>query len=169
MEKEDSIMFSFAIFFLVMMMISLVYRDFFSFGIFTAAALGITFLRQSKGLLVICIGLFIYVMSVFEYWNKIPWYGGIVVMLSGILILFWERKKLKEKVRKILVEKGFAEDVSDIKVSFLENPRYISLSWRSFGTYFNPSKRAVKVRIGRDEKIYFYDFRKNELNEAEKL
>jgi uncharacterized membrane protein len=108
-------------------------------------------------------------MSVFEYWNKIPWYGGIVVMLSGILILFWERKKLKEKVRKILVEKGLAEDVSDIKVSFLENPRYISLSWRSFGTYFNPSKRAVKVRIGRDEKIYFYDFRKNELNEAEKL
>lgn len=169
MEKEDSIMFSFAIFFLVMMMISLIYRDFFSFGIFMAAALGITFLRQSKGLLVMCIGLFIYVMSVFEYWNKIPWYGGIVVMLSGILILFWERKKLKEKVRKILVEKGFAEDVSDIKVSFLENPRYISLSWRSFGTYFNPSKRAVKVRIGRDEKIYFYDFRKNELNEAEKL
>ena len=169
MEKEDSIMFSLAIFFLVMMMISLIYRDFFSFGIFMAAALGITFLRQSKGLLVMCIGLFIYVMSVFEYWNKIPWYGGIVVMLSGILILFWERKKLKEKVRKILVEKGFAEDVSDIKVSFLENPRYISLSWRSFGTYFNPSKRAVKVRIGRDEKIYFYDFRKNELNEAEKL
>jgi predicted membrane protein len=169
LEKEDSIMFSFAIFFLVMMMISLIYRDFFSFGIFMAAALGITFLRQSKGLLAMCIGLFIYVMSVFEYWNKIPWYGGIMVMLSGILILFWERKKLKEKVRKILVEKGFAEDVSDIKVSFLENPRYISLSWRSFGTYFNPSKRAVKVRIGRDEKIYFYDFRKNELNEAGKL
>lgn len=72
MEKEDSIRFSFAVFFLVMTMISLIYRNFFYFEIFLAAALGIAFFRQSKGIVVMCVGLFIYVMSIFEYWSIIP-------------------------------------------------------------------------------------------------
>ena len=168
MEKEDSIMFSFAGFFLVMMVISLIYRNFFYFGIFMATALGITFFRQSKGLFLMCVGLFIFVISSFGYSNIIPWYGGLVVLLFGMLLIPWEMKKLKGKVRKIIVEQGLAEDVSDVKVSLLENPKYIPWALKTFGTYFNPSKRALKVRIGRNEKIYFYDFRKNELHEARK-
>ncbi|MBU7026608.1 MAG: hypothetical protein HXS48_06670 [Theionarchaea archaeon] len=165
MEKMDLTFFILAIFSLGMAVVSLVFGKFFYFGVFIALSLGITFFRQSRGIVIVSAGLIIFNVSLFKY-TPIPWYTGIAIMLAGVCFIFWEMKKMKEEIRRILLKKGHAKNAADIKISFAENPRYIHTSRKTFGTYFNPRKRAVKVRIRGKEKLFFYDFRKKELYEA---
>ncbi len=166
MEKSDLALLCVTVLFFVMAVVFVVIGNLFYLGISMALCLGVLFFRRSKGIVISSSGLIISFISAFKYANWIFWFVGVIIMFSGFFLVFWERKEMKEEIRQILLDKGLAETAASIGISFTENPRYIPIARNTFNTYINPSKRAVKIRIGKSEKLYFYDIHQKELYEA---
>lgn len=166
MEKLDLIKFLLSLFFLAVALISVIYGNFFYFGVFLALSLGLMSFRQYNGMVIASTGLLVFYVSIFKFENIIPWYVGIIIVLFGIFYVFVEIRKRKEEIRQILLDKGLAKNTAEIKISFVKSFRYVSIARKTFNTYFNPSKMAVKIEIGKNKELYFYDFRKKELYEA---
>ena len=166
MKKIDLVIFLLAMSSCGMAMVSAILGRFFYFGIFLALGLGIGFFRQSKGMVIASAGLFLYTVMLLTFGSTIFWYMTIAVMVFSICFIYWEMRKMKEEIKQTLLDKGYAKSNEEIRISFVENPRYIPIAQKTFGTYFNPTKRAVKIAIGNKTKVYFYDIRKKELHEA---
>jgi len=165
MNKINIITFYISVFCYIIGIIFLFLRNFYYLGIFMALALGITFFRYSKGIVVVCVGLIIFNASLFQF-NFIPWQIGISFMILGFLLYLWERKKTKDEIQKTIIEEGFAQSPKNIKISIAEVPYSLSINKKTFGSYFIPYKRLVKIKIKGKTELYFFDIEKKKLYKA---
>ena len=166
MKKSHLALLCLIIFTIAIGAVFIVIRNVFYLVILAALWNGVFSFRRSKGIFISSAGLIISAILVLKYQRWIFWYMGLTVILFGIFFIFWEQKRMKEEIRQILLDKGLAETAASIKVSFTENPKYTPIFRNTFDTYINFSKRAVKIRIGKSEKLYFYDTHQKELYEA---
>jgi hypothetical protein len=167
-EKTGFILFFLSLLFIALALISLVFlHEFLYYGIFLSLSLGTAFFRRSKGMIIVSTGLFVCYIPLLEPGIIMLFYAGILIMVFGFLVILLERRKTRIEIKRILLEKGLIQRNSKVKISITENPRYIPLSRRIFGTFFNPTKMTVVVEVGGDRKLFFYDFSRKKLFETD--
>jgi hypothetical protein len=138
------------------------------YGIFLAAGLGIGWLRQNEGMTISSIGLLISAFAMLKYRSVALTATGIGVACFGIYYgLCIKQRRTKEEIRSVFLEKENREKGTVVEISFVQSLGYIPKMKKKFGSYLNPTKRVVRVRVGQEEKIFFYETRKKELYETD--
>lgn len=159
--KRDSYIFLAAFFFLLVASVFLILEKVLHSIVFIALALGTVSYKRSNGIVIAAAGLIFLVMIV--QYEEMAWYVGLAIMACGICFSFFEMWRSKKNIQNTFLETHPGD--KEIKISFAWDPSLVFRARDLFGTYFNPSKRAVKIAVGGKEKLYFYDLSENEFYE----
>jgi len=117
-------------------------------GILLASALiaGIGYLY--RGVLLTCIGLIF--LATFNFLL------GSIVIIVGFVLLFIEKKELKEDIREVYRAK-YKKDPEKVDVVFFSLSFNLKERKKRFNTYFTPHIKNAKIQTNGKIQKFFYD------------